>query len=167
VLEQATGNTYSLNSSRPGLEGSHHLPPYKYFLRLPTGPTSEWLLSQDSQGGVPKLSQFGLPGLWELITPSSDLQLGWGLKQTCSSPQELSNGVLHYTWTHRDWVDSWLVMVGSHIASLTPGPSFNHYFATNVQMAHATPFWTSTLQDLSNGMKNTSMQGVLTPTIKL
>jgi len=34
-------------------------------------------------------------------------------------------------------------------------------------MAHARPFWTSTLQDLSNGIKNTPMQGVLTPTIKL
>jgi len=28
-------------------------------------------------------------------------------------------------------------------------------------MAHARPFWTSTLQELSNGIKNTSMQGVL------
>jgi hypothetical protein len=34
-------------------------------------------------------------------------------------------------------------------------------------MAHARPFWTSTLQDLSNGIKNASMQGVLTPTIVL
>ncbi len=32
-------------------------------------------------------------------------------------------------------------------------------------MAHARPFWTSTLQGLSNNIKNTSMQGVLTPTI--
>jgi len=39
--------------------------------------------------------------------------------------------------------------------------------ATYVQMAHARPFWTSTLQDLSNGIKNASMQGVLTPTIAL
>jgi len=28
--------------------------------------------SRDSQGGVPKLSRFGLLGLWELIIPSSD-----------------------------------------------------------------------------------------------
>jgi len=32
-------------------------------------------------------------------------------------------------------------------------------------MDYARPFWTSTLQDLSNGIKNTSMQGVLTPAI--
>jgi hypothetical protein len=68
----------------------------------------------------------GLPGLWELITPSSDLRLGRGLKKTCSSPQELSNGVLHYTCTHRGRVDSWLLVVGSQTASLTLGPSFDH-----------------------------------------
>jgi hypothetical protein len=35
----------------------------------------------------------------------------------------------------------------------------------DVQMAHARPFRTSTLQDLSNDIKNTSMRGVLTPAI--
>jgi len=34
-------------------------------------------------------------------------------------------------------------------------------------MAHARPFWTSTLQNLSNDIKNASMQGVLTPEIAL
>jgi hypothetical protein len=34
-------------------------------------------------------------------------------------------------------------------------------------MAHARPFWTSTLQDLFNGIKNTSMQGDLIPAITL
>jgi hypothetical protein len=80
----------------------------------------------DSQGGVPKLSQFGFPGLWQLITPCSDLRLGWGLKQTCSSPWELSNGVLHSPCTHRSRVDSWLLVVGSQIVNLTPSPSFTH-----------------------------------------
>ncbi len=40
-------------------------------------------------------------------------------------------------------------------------------WAANVQMAHARPFWTSKLQDLSNGIKNTSMRGVLTPELEL
>jgi hypothetical protein len=31
--------------------------------------------SRDSQGGVLKLSRVGLPRVWELISPSSDLQL--------------------------------------------------------------------------------------------
>jgi len=34
-------------------------------------------------------------------------------------------------------------------------------------MAHARPFPTFKLQDLSNGMNNTSRQGVLTPAIEL
>jgi hypothetical protein len=34
-------------------------------------------------------------------------------------------------------------------------------------MTHARPFWTSTLQEISNDIKNTPMQGVLTPAIKL
>jgi len=33
-------------------------------------------------------------------------------------------------------------------------------------MAHARPFWISKLQNLSNGIKNTSMQGVLTLAIE-
>jgi len=83
-------------------------------------------LSRDSQGGVLKLSRFGLPRLWEIITFCSDLQLGWGLKQTCSSPQELSNGVFHSTCTHRGRVDSQLLVVGSQTASLIPNIFFCH-----------------------------------------
>ncbi len=75
---------------------------------------------------VPKLSQFGLMGLWAFITSCSDLQLGWGLKKTCSSPWELSNGVLHSTCTHQGQVDSRLLVVESQIANLTPDPSFDH-----------------------------------------
>jgi hypothetical protein len=113
VLGQATGNTDSLDSPRPGLGGSHHLPPYSILCVCARHLHSNDFLSQDSQGGVPKLSRFGLSGLWELITPNSDLRSGWGLKQTSSSTQELSNSVLHSTCTHRGRVDSWLLVVGS------------------------------------------------------
>jgi hypothetical protein len=34
-------------------------------------------------------------------------------------------------------------------------------------MIHVRPFWTFSLQDLSNGIKNTPRRGVLTPTIEL
>jgi len=108
-------NIDSLDSPRPELGGSHHLPPYSILCVVPPHPLS-------------KLSRFGLPRLWEFITPSSDLRLGWGLKQTCSYPQGLSNGVLHSICTHRDQVDSQLFVVGSQTASLTPGPSFDHNF---------------------------------------
>jgi len=38
-------------------------------------------------------------------------------------------------------------------------------WAADVQMAHARPFWTSTLQDLSNDIKSAPMRGDLTPQI--
>jgi hypothetical protein len=38
--------------------------------------------------------------------------------------------------------------------------------AADIQMAHVRPFWTSTFQDLCNGIKNTSMRGVLTLAIE-
>jgi hypothetical protein len=126
VLGQATGNTDSFDSLRPELGGSHHLPPYIILCVHPQDLHPNGFLSWDSQGGVLKLSRFGLPRLWEFITPDSDLWLGWGLKKSCNSPQELSNDVLHSTCTHRDRVDSWLLVVGSQTASLTPGPSFDH-----------------------------------------
>jgi hypothetical protein len=75
---------------------------------------------------VPKLSQFGLPRLHRVITLCSNLRLGQGLKQTCSSPWELSNGVSYSPCTHRGRVDSWLLLVGSQTTNLTPGPSFAH-----------------------------------------
>ncbi len=99
--------------------------PIYYIICLSAAPTSEGLFVS-GQGGVPKLSQFGLLGLCEVITFCLDLRLGWGLKQTCSSPQEVSIRVLHLTCTHRGQVDSWLLMVENQTASLTPDPSFYH-----------------------------------------
>jgi len=116
----------SLNSPRPGLRGSHHLPPYSILYIASQHPHPNGFYSQDSQGGVLKLSRFGLPGLWELITPNLDLGLGWGPKKSCSSPQDLSNCVSHFICTHWGRVDSRLFVVGSQIANLIPGPSFNH-----------------------------------------
>jgi len=72
------------------------------------------------------MSWLQLPRLWELITPGSDLGSERRLKQTCSSPRELSNGVSHSVWKHRDRVDCRLLVVGSQTAILTPGPSFDH-----------------------------------------
>jgi hypothetical protein len=94
------------------------------------GATSKWLfvpgLPSVSLETIPKLSRFALSRLWQRITPCSDLRSGWRLKQTCSSLQEFSNNVLHFTYMHRGRVDSWLLMVGSQTANLTPDPSFDH-----------------------------------------
>jgi len=116
----------SLDLPRPRLEGSHHLPPYSIFCSSPSHLHPNGSFSRDSQNGVPKLSRFGLSGLWVFITSYPKLGSGRGLNQSCRSPQDIFNGVLHFTCTHRDWVDSRLLVVGSQTASLTLGPSFGH-----------------------------------------
>jgi hypothetical protein len=99
-MGQGTGNTDSLDSSRPGLGRSHHLPPYGILYVTPLHPHPNGSLSWDSQGGVLKLSRFGLPRFHEVITICSDLRLGWGLKQTCSFHWELLTHSQVPRWTH-------------------------------------------------------------------
>ncbi len=48
------------------------------------------------------------------------------MKKSCRSCQKLFNGIWHATYTQGNRVDSWLSVVGSQIANLTPGPSFDH-----------------------------------------
>jgi hypothetical protein len=126
VLGQTTGNLDSLDSPRPGLEGSHHLPPYSILCSSPRRLHPNGTFSWDSQGGVPKLSRFGLPGLWAPITSCSDLGLGWGLKQSCIFLWELFNSMSHSFKRRRIRVYSRPLVVGSQTAILTPGPSFAH-----------------------------------------
>jgi hypothetical protein len=116
----------SLDSPWPGLGGSHHLPPYSMLCVTPRRLHSNGFLSRDSQSGVPKLFRFGLPGLWTVIASHPNLWSGRGLNQCCSSRRELFNTVLHSPSTRWERVDSRLLVVGSQIASLTPGPSFAH-----------------------------------------
>jgi hypothetical protein len=120
------GNTDSLDSSRLGLGGSHHLPPYSIFCVTPRRLHSNGFLSWDSQSGVPKLSRLGLLGLWTIIASHPDLRSRRGLKQCCSSRRELSNVISHSPSARWELVDSSLLVVGNQIVSLTPGPSFAH-----------------------------------------
>ncbi len=69
---------------------------------------------------------FGLPGLWDIIASRPDFRSGRGLNQTCSPLRELSNAMSHSPSACRERVDSWLLVVESQIANLTPGPSFAH-----------------------------------------
>jgi hypothetical protein len=116
----------SLDSPRFGLEGSHHLPPYSILYVTPREPHSNSTFSQDSQGGVPKLSWVGLPGLWTLITFGSNLRLEWGLNQSYSRLWELSNALSHSFCRRWEEVDSIFLVVRSQIANLTSSPSFAH-----------------------------------------
>jgi hypothetical protein len=79
----------TLDSPRPGLGGSHHLPPYNILCSSPQQLHPNDFFSKDSQGGVPKLSRVGVLGLWELMSPDCRVRLKQGLNQSCSFPQEL------------------------------------------------------------------------------
>jgi hypothetical protein len=116
----------SQDSLRPELGGSHHLPPYNILCVSPRHVYPNGFLSRDSQERIPKLFRFGLPRLCKIIIFCSNLRLGWGLKQTCSSPWNFSNDVLHSTYTHQGWVDSRLLMVESQTRSLIRDLSFCH-----------------------------------------
>jgi len=75
------GHFDTQDSPRPGLGGSHHLPPYSILCSSPPRLHPNGFFSRDSQVVVPKLSRVGVPGLWTLITPCSELGLGQGLNQ--------------------------------------------------------------------------------------
>jgi hypothetical protein len=124
--DKSRANSDSHDTPRPGLGGSHHLPPYTILCSPAQRLHPNGSFSRDSQGGVPKLSRFGLLGLWASITSRPELGSGRGLKQSCSSPRELSNAMSHSRCKRRKKVDSRLLVVGSQIVSLTPGPSFAH-----------------------------------------
>jgi hypothetical protein len=74
----------------------------------------------------PKTVPVGVPGLWELITPDFRVRSRRGLNQSCSPRRDIFNAVLHSRIGCREEVDSWLLVIGSQIVSLTPGPSFAH-----------------------------------------
>jgi hypothetical protein len=67
-----------------------------------------------------KFSNLGPLQFWRPITFFTNLQLTWGLKQSCSPCREFSNNMLHITYTQENLGDSWLM------ANLTSGPSFEH-----------------------------------------
>ncbi len=126
MLGRATSNSDTQDSPRPELGGSHHLPPYSILCTSPRGSHPNGFLSRDYQVGVPKFQQLGLPWLWGCITSCEDLRLQWGLKKSYRPHWELSNGMSHVSYTQGNPVDSWLLLVGSQIANLTPSLSFGH-----------------------------------------
>jgi hypothetical protein len=76
--------------------------------------------------GLPKSPRLKVPQLCGTITSCANLRSGWGLNQSCSPHQELSDDISHATCTQGNWVDSRLPVVGSQTANLTPGLSFGH-----------------------------------------
>jgi len=93
--------------------------------------TQNVILSRDSQVGVSKFPKLGLARLWRLITLCENLELKWGLKQSCSPHWELFNGMWHITCMQGSQGNSWHLMVGSQIDNLTPDFSFGHNLCFN------------------------------------
>jgi hypothetical protein len=124
--DKPRANSDSHDTPRPGPGRCHHHPPYSILCATPPHLHLNGTFSRDFQSGVPKLSRFGLLGLWDIIASRPNLWSGRGLNQTFSPIRELSNAVLHSHTAHRERVDSRLLVVGSQIANLTPGPSFAH-----------------------------------------
>jgi hypothetical protein len=126
VLKRTTGNLNTQDSPWLGLGGSHHLPPYNILCSSPWGPHPNGFLSRDSQVGVPKFQQLGLPRLWRCITSCENLWSQWVLKQSCSPRWDLSIDMSHVACTQGNRVDSWFLMVGSQTTNLTSDLSFGH-----------------------------------------
>jgi hypothetical protein len=125
------GNTDTQDSPRPGLGGSHHLPPYSILCDSPWDPhPNGFSLPGLSRLPRPKSRPTGLPGLWSPVTLWADLGSKCGLKQSCISCRELFNGMSHVICSQVFRVDSRLLVVGSQnwqtLGSSTPGPSFGH-----------------------------------------
>jgi hypothetical protein len=53
----------------------------------------------------------------------------------------LSNDMWHTTWKQVNWGDSWLLVVGSQIGSLTPDPSFGNNLCFKYPNGSCEPIW--------------------------
>ncbi len=75
---------------------------------------------------LPKFSKLRFSRLWKPITFYVGFRLKWGLKQSCIPRQKLFNDMCHATCKQVNQGNSWLLMVRSQIANLTPNLSFGH-----------------------------------------
>ncbi len=118
--------------------------------------------------GVLKFLKLGLLQLWRPITTCANLRLRWSLKQSCSPPWKISNGMSQTTYMQINQGKIWLLMVKSQIDSLIRDPSFGH----NLCFKYST--WSCEFISyiyisivFSNGINNSLIQWILTPTIAL
>jgi hypothetical protein len=85
--------------------------------------TSKWHKFPGLPKWSPEIVQAELSKLWTAITPDCRVR-SRDFNQSCSPRRDLSNAILHAQIGCWEEVDSWLLVVGRQIASLTPGPSF-------------------------------------------
>ncbi len=123
MLGQATGTLTHKSHHGPDLGQATTFPHIVYFAALCKGYIQMALFPETPKlesWNCPEIVPVGVSGLWELITPDCRVWSWRGVNQSCSSPWELSNVVLHFRIRCRDEVNSQLLMVGSH------GLSFAH-----------------------------------------
>jgi hypothetical protein len=96
------------------------------YIQMALFPRTPKLESRNCPEIVPVGVPVGVPGLWMLITPNCRVSSQRGLNQSCSPRRDLSNAMSHSQFGGRKEVDSRLLVVGSQIVKLTPGPSFAH-----------------------------------------
>ncbi len=126
MLGQATGILDSQDSPWPGLGGSHHLPPYSILYTSPRRLRPNGFFVPGLSKGSPETARVGIPSTLQGYNFLFRPLIGRGLKQSCRSLQELSNGVSHATCMHGSRVDSQLFVVGSQTANLIPNLFFCH-----------------------------------------
>jgi len=88
-------------------------------------------LSRDSQVWILKFPKLGLLQLWRFISLCTNLQLRWGLKQSCSPLWELFTSMWHITCTQGSQGNFWFLMIKSQIDNLTFSHSFGHNLRFN------------------------------------
>ncbi len=124
--ERATGKLGLTRLTTARTWENRHLPSYSIFCAWPWDHHPNVILSRDSQMRVSKFPKLGLSQLWGPITLCANLQLRWGLKQSCSHCWKFFNSMWHTTYTQIIRGDSRLLMVGNQTANLTPDISFGH-----------------------------------------
>jgi hypothetical protein len=126
VLGRATSNTDTQDSPWPGLEGSHHLPPYSILCVWPRNVHPNGFSFPRLPSGSLEIPLAGTLATLEphnfVIRPRIEMRL----KKSCSSRRELSNGMSHALCRQVIRVDSQLFLVGRQTNSLTPGPYFGY-----------------------------------------
>jgi len=116
---------------------------------------------------VLKFLKLGLLWFWRPTTSFEDFRLRWSLKQSCSPHRKLFNSMSHTTCTQVNQGDFWLLVIGSQIGTLTPDPSFGHNLCLKYPNGSCKLFEIYKFQELSNGIRNFSIQWVLTHGISI
>jgi hypothetical protein len=101
--------------------------------------TSKWHFVSGLPSGSPEIPKLGTLATLGPIAYSTNLRLIWGLKKCCSPCQDHSDDMWHATCMQVNQVDSWLLVIESQTANLTPDLSFDHNLCFRCQIGSCKP----------------------------